>query len=102
MGGPLAGCRPTLDVIHQQFSRLFRIALSEILRTDSRHRHQPVGLKFGNLRNAWVPAYLQIIVQEPLRAAMIATDAATVYMLVDHFLEAPVKRTSNLRDRILR
>ncbi|MCA9479663.1 MAG: flagellar motor switch protein FliM, partial [Nitrospira sp.] len=26
------GRMPTLDVIHQQFSRLFRIALSEILR----------------------------------------------------------------------
>ena len=82
------GRMPTLDVIHQQFSRLFRIALSEILRKTAEVTvtNQSV-LKFGEFtKRLPVPAYLQIMSMEPLRGlAMIATDAATVYMLVDHF-----------------
>jgi flagellar motor switch protein FliM len=79
---------PTLDVIHQQFSRLFRLALSEILRkaVEVTITNQSV-LKFGEFtKRLPVPAYLQIISMEPLRGtAMVATDAATVYLLVDHF-----------------
>ena len=82
------GRMPTLDVIHQQFSRLFRIALSEILRktVEVTVTNQSV-LKFGEFTKRMpVPAYLQIVSMEPLRGlAMIATDAATVYLLVDHF-----------------
>lgn len=82
------GRMPTLDVIHQQFSRLFRISLSEILRKSAEVTvtNQCVQ-KFGEFTKRMpVPAYLQIISMEPLRGlAMIATDAATVYMLVDHF-----------------
>lgn len=82
------GRMPTLDVIHQQFSRLFRIALSEILRktVEVTVTNQSV-MKFGEFtKRLPVPAYLQIISMEPLRgSAMIATDAATVYLLVDHF-----------------
>lgn len=82
------GRMPTLDVIHQQFSRLFRISLSEILRKSAEVTvtNQTVQ-KFGEFTKRMpVPAYLQIISMEPLRGlAMIATDAATVYMLVDHF-----------------
>ena len=82
------GRMPTLDVIHQQFSRLFRIALSDILRktVEVTVTNQSV-LKFGEFtKRLPVPAYLQIMSMEPLRGlAMIATDAATVYMLVDHF-----------------
>lgn len=82
------GRMPTLDVIHQQFSRLFRIALSDILRksVEVTVTNQSV-LKFGEFtKRLPVPAYLQITSMEPLRGlSMIATDAATVYLLVDHF-----------------
>ena len=82
------GRMPTLDVIHQQFSRLFRIALSDILRkaVEVTVTNQSV-MKFGEFtKRLPVPAYLQIISMEPLRgSAMIATDATTVYLLVDHF-----------------
>ncbi|MEE8124871.1 MAG: flagellar motor switch protein FliM [Nitrospirales bacterium] len=82
------GRMPTLDVIHQQFSRLFRLALSEVLRKsiEVTVTNQSV-LKFGEfIKRLPVPAYLQIVSMEPLRGtAMIATDAATVYLLVDHF-----------------
>jgi flagellar motor switch protein FliM len=84
----IRGRMPTLDVIHQQFSRLFRLALSEILRkaVEVTITNQSV-LKFGEFtKRLPVPAYLQIISMEPLRGtAMVATDAATVYLLVDHF-----------------
>ena len=82
------GRMPTLDVIHQQFSRLFRISLGEVLRKtiEVTVTNQSV-LKFSEFtRRLPVPAYLQIISMEPLRGyAMAATDAATVYLLVDHF-----------------
>lgn len=82
------GRMPTLDVIHQQFSRLFRLALSEILRktVEVTVANQAV-MKFSEFtKRLPVPAYLQIISMEPLRGtAMVATDAATVYLMVDHF-----------------
>ncbi len=82
------GRMPTLDVIHQQFSRLFRLSLGEVLRKtiEVSVTNQSV-LKFSEFtRRLPVPAYLQIISMEPLRGyAMVATDAATVYLLVDHF-----------------
>ena len=84
----IRGRMPTLDVIHQQFSRLFRLALSDMLRktVEVTITNQSV-MKFGEFtKRLPVPAYLQIVSMEPLRGtAMIATDAATVYLLVDHF-----------------
>ncbi|GJL53257.1 MAG: flagellar motor switch protein FliM [Nitrospirales bacterium] len=82
------GRMPTLDVIHQQFSRLFRLSLGEVLRKtiEVTVTNQSV-LKFSEFtRRLPVPAYLQVVSMEPLRGyAMAATDAATVYLLVDHF-----------------
>lgn len=82
------GRMPTLDVIHQQFARLFRVSLSEALRKaiEVTITNQSV-LKFSEFtRRLPVPAFLQIISMEPLRGyGLIATDAATVYLLVDHF-----------------
>jgi len=84
----IRGRMPTLDVIHQQFSRLFRQALGDILRktVEVTVTNQTV-MKFSEfIKRLPVPAYLQIISMEPLRGtAMVATDAATVYLLVDHF-----------------
>ncbi|RMH36123.1 MAG: flagellar motor switch protein FliM [Nitrospirae bacterium] len=82
------GRMPTLDVIHQQFARLFRVSLSDTLRKaiEVNITNQSV-LKFSEFtRRLPVPAFLQIISMEPLRGyGLIATDASTVYLLVDHF-----------------
>jgi flagellar motor switch protein FliM len=82
------GRMPTLDVIHQQFSRGFRLALGEILRktVELTVTNQSV-MKFSEFtKRLAAPTYLQIISMKPLRGtAMIATDGATVYLLVDHF-----------------
>ncbi len=84
----IRGRMPTLDVIHQQFSRLFRVALSDMLRktVEVTITNQTVQKFVEFTKRLPVPAYLQIISMEPLRGtAMVATDAATVYLLVDHF-----------------
>jgi flagellar motor switch protein FliM len=82
------GRMPTLDVIHQQFSRGFRLSLSDILRktVELTVTNQSV-MKFSEFtKRLTSPTYLQIFSMEPLRGtAMMATDAATVYQLVDHF-----------------
>jgi len=86
--GIVRGRMPTLDVIHQQFARQFRLSLSDILRkpVEVTITNQTV-LKFSEFtKRLPIPAYLQVISMEPLRgSAMVATDAATVYLLVDHF-----------------
>ncbi|MCZ6800518.1 MAG: flagellar motor switch protein FliM [Nitrospirae bacterium] len=82
------GRMPTLDIIHQQFARLFRMALGDALRkpVEVTVTNQAV-MKFGDfIKRLPLPAFLTIISMEPLRGfALLATDAATVYLLVDHF-----------------
>ncbi|RMH05425.1 MAG: flagellar motor switch protein FliM [Nitrospirae bacterium] len=82
------GRMPTLDIIHQQFARLFRMALGDALRkpVEVTVTNQAV-MKFGDfIKRLPLPAYLMIIAMEPLRGfALLATDATTVYLLVDHF-----------------
>lgn len=84
----IRGRMPTLDVIHQQFARLFRLSLSDILRktVDATITSTSV-MKFHEFtKRLAVPAYLQIISMDPLRGtALVVSDAATVYLLVDHF-----------------
>jgi len=82
------GRMPTLDIIHQQFARLFRMAIGDALRkpVEVTVTNQAV-MKFGDfIKRLPLPAYLTIVSMEPLRGfALMATDAATVYLLVDHF-----------------
>jgi flagellar motor switch protein FliM len=82
------GRMPTLDIIHQQFARLFRMGLGDALRkpVEVTVTNQAV-MKFGDfIKRLPLPAFLTILSMEPLRGfALMATDAATVYLLVDHF-----------------
>lgn len=82
------GRMPTLDIIHQQFARLFRMSLGDALRkpVEVTVTNQAV-MKFGDfIKRLPLPAFLTIISMEPLRGfALMATDASTVYLLVDHF-----------------
>lgn len=82
------GRMPTLDIIHQQFARLFRMGLGDALRkpVEVTVTNQAV-MKFGDfIKRLPLPAFLTILSMDPLRGfALMATDAATVYLLVDHF-----------------
>lgn len=82
------GRMPTLDIIHQQFARLFRMALGDALRkpVEVTVTNQAV-MKFGDfIKRLPLPAFLTIVSMDPLRGfALMATDASTVYLLVDHF-----------------
>jgi len=82
------GRMPTLDIIHQQFARLFRMALGDALRkpVEVTVTNQAV-MKFGDfIKRLPLPAFLTIVSMDPLRGfSLMATDASTVYLLVDHF-----------------
>ena len=84
----IRGRMPTLDIINQRFSRLFRNALSSALRkvldisavsTDT--------VKFGEfIKSLPVPASLHIFKIEPLRGfALLVVESKLVFALVDTF-----------------
>ncbi len=84
----IRGRMPTLDIINQRFSRLFRNALSAALRkvldvaavsTDT--------VKFGEfVKSLPVPASLHIFKIEPLRGfALLVAESKLVFALVDTF-----------------
>jgi flagellar motor switch protein FliM len=82
------GRLPTLDIINQMFSRLFRNSFSSLMRksadistvsTDS--------LKFGEfLRSLSVPASLHVFRMEPLRGfGLMVIESRLVFSFVDNF-----------------
>lgn len=84
----IRGRMPTLDIINQRFSRLFRNALSSALRkvldvsavsTDT--------VKFGEfIKSLPVPASLHIFRMHPLRGfALLVAESKMVFALVDSF-----------------
>ncbi len=84
----IRGRMPTLDIINQRFSRLFRNSLSSALRkvldvsavsTDT--------VKFGEfVKSLPVPASLHIFKMEPLRGfALLVAESKLVFALVDTF-----------------
>lgn len=84
----IRGRMPTLDIINQRFSRLFRATLSAQMRkvadvttvsTDT--------VKFGEfIKSLPVPASLHIFRMEPLRGfALLAAESKLVFSLVDNF-----------------
>ncbi len=84
----IRGRMPTLDIINQRFSRLFRNSLSAALRkvldvsavsTDT--------VKFGEfIKSLPVPASLHIFKMEPLRGfALLIAESKLVFALVDTF-----------------
>ena len=84
----IRGRLPTLDIINQMFSRLFRNSFSSLMRksadvstvsTDS--------LKFGEfLRSLPVPSSLHVFRMEPLRGfGLMVVESKLVFALVDNF-----------------
>ena len=98
----IRGRMPTLDIINQRFSRLFRQSLSTSLRkiadvstvsTDT--------VKFGEfIKSLPVPASLHIFRMEPLRGfALFVAESKLVFSLVDTFFGGGAGRTVKIEGR---
>ena len=98
----IAGRLPTLDIINQMFSRLFRQTFSGMLRkavevnavsTDT--------VKFGEfLRSLPIPASLHIFRMEPLRGhGLMFVESKLVSAIVDTFFGGTNEKESTIADR---
>ena len=98
----IRGGMPTLDIINQRFSRLFRSSLSAQLRktvdvtivsTDT--------VKFGDfIKSLPVPASLHIFKMEPLRGfALLAAESELVFSLVNIFFGGGGESTFKVEGR---
>ncbi len=98
----IRGRMPTLDIINQRFSRLFRQSLSTSLRkiadvstvsTDT--------VKFGEfIKSLPVPASLHIFRMEPLRGfALFVAESKLVFSMVDAFFGGGQGRTIKIEGR---
>ncbi|MBI4828284.1 MAG: flagellar motor switch protein FliM [Nitrospinae bacterium] len=84
----IRGRMPTLDIINQRFSRLFRNSLSSALRTALDVSAVSTDtVKFGEfVKSLPVPASLHIFRIEPLRGfALLVAESKLVFALVDTF-----------------
>ena len=98
----IAGRLPTLDIVNQMFSRLFRQTFSGMLRkavevnavsTDT--------VKFGEfLRSLPTPASLHIFRMEPLRGhGLMIVESKLVSAIVDTFFGGSSEKESTIADR---
>jgi len=98
----IRGRMPTLEIIHQRFSRAFRTAISAMLR-----RVVDVALvstdmiKFGEfLKTLPVPTSLHIFKMEPLRGfALVVLDTKLVFSLVDVLFGGTAKTQAKVEGR---
>ncbi len=84
----IRGRMPTLEIIHDRFTRLFRVSLSSALRKISNLSVNQSGpVKFGEFMNSLpLPSCLNIIKMEPLRGSgVIVIESKLLYALVDSF-----------------
>ena len=84
----IRGRMPTLDIIHDRFSRLFRVTLSNALRKMANLSVNSTGpLKFSEFMNSLpLPSCLNILRLDPLRgAAVMVIESKLLYALVDSF-----------------
>lgn len=84
----IRGRMPTLEIIHDRFTRLFRVSLSAALRKISNLSVNQSGpVKFGEFMNSLpLPSCLNIIRMEPLRGnAVFVIESKLLYALIDSF-----------------
>lgn len=84
----IRGRMPTLEIIHDRFTRLFRVSLSAALRKISNLSVNQSGpVKFGEFMNSLpLPSCLNIIKMEPLRgSSVLVIESKLLYALVDSF-----------------
>ena len=84
----IRGRLPTLDIINQMFSRLFRNTFSTLMRKSvDVSTVSTVTIKFGDFsRSLPVPSSLHIFLMEPLRGhGLIVVESKLVFAVVDTF-----------------
>ncbi|MFQ5717740.1 MAG: flagellar motor switch protein FliM [Nitrospinales bacterium] len=88
----IRGRLPTLDIINQMFSRLFRNSLSTMLRRSADVSTISTDtVKFGEfLKSLPVPSSLHVFRMEPLRGhGLIVVESKLVFSLIDIFFGGP-------------
>ena len=98
----IRGKMPTLDIINQRFSRLFRISLLNSLRKVVDIK--PVStdtVKFGDfIKSLSVPASLNIFRMEPLRGfALLVAESKIVFSFVDTFFGGSGEGSAKIEGR---
>lgn len=84
----IRGRLPTLDIINQMFSRLFRNSFSSLMKKSADISTASTdSVKFGEfLRSLPVPASLHVFRMEPLRGfGLMVVESKLVFALVDNF-----------------
>jgi flagellar motor switch protein FliM len=84
----IRGRLPTLDIINQMFSRLFRNSFTSLMKKSADISAASTdSVKFGEfLRSLPVPASLHVFRMEPLRGfGLIVVESKLVFALVDNF-----------------
>ena len=98
----IRGRLPTLDIINQMFSRLFRNSFSGLLRRSVEVRTVSTDtVKFGEfLRSLPVPSSLHIFRMEPLRGhGLIVVENKLVFAVVDTFFGGTGTAEAKITDR---
>ena len=98
----IRGRMPTLDIINQMFSRLFRNTFSALMRKPVDIRAVSTDtIKFGDfLRSLPVPSSLHIFRMEPLRGhGLIVLENKLVFSVVDTFFGGSGDKETKITDR---
>ena len=98
----IRGRLPTLDIINQMFSRLFRNSFSGLLRRSVEVRTVSTDtIKFGEfLRSLPVPSSLHIFRMEPLRGhGLMVVENKLVFAVVDTFFGGTGAAEAKITDR---
>ena len=98
----IRGRMPTLDIINQMFSRLFRNTFSALMRKPVDIRAVSTDtIKFGEfLRSLPVPSSLHIFRMEPLRGhGLIVLENKLVFAVVDTFFGGSGSKEAKIADR---
>jgi flagellar motor switch protein FliM len=98
----IRGRLPTMDIINQMFSRLFRNTFSDLMRKPVDVRAVSTDtIKFGDfLRSLPVPSSLHIFRMEPLRGhGLIVLENKLVFAVVDTFFGGSGTKEAKISDR---
>ena len=98
----IRGRLPTLDIINQMFSRLFRNSFATLMRKPAQVNTVSTDtIKFGDfLRSLPVPSSLHIFRMEPLRGhGLMVLESKLVFAVVDTFFGGSGKKEAKIGER---
>ena len=98
----IRGRLPTLDIINQMFSRLFRNSFATLMRKPAQVNTVSTDtIKFGDfLRSLPVPSSLHIFRMEPLRGhGLMVVESKLVFAVVDTFFGGTGTKAAKIADR---